>query len=161
MKNKKLITATVSQTTADAPEYEQPMPNFTEFEKGLREESSKRQARFVAMGFDKSKRQFTKLTDEVAQSDHWMKNEPIPFGLDLFPPASSLWFMRYSDLFYPNARGGPLWIDTPGSSTEYNYCEQKLKAYQAKGVRYTYVKPNEDVTDVQMRLDPILIKGNQ
>ncbi len=99
---------------------------------------------------------FTKISDLVAQSDHWCRNEPIPFGLEFFPHE---WFMRYSDLFYPSAKGGKLYIDTPMSATEIMYCERKLKAYHSKGVRYTYIISNEDAESVLMRLDPILPNG--
>ena len=102
-------------------------------------------------------RTFSKLSDEIAQSDHWMRNEPIPFGLDLFP--NEQWFMRYCDLFYPLAVGGPIYMDTPGNSTDVMYCEQKLLGYRSKGVRYTYLKANEDASGALMRLDPVLPKG--
>ncbi len=159
MKNPKLKTGKVLNQTAEPQEqYERGIAGYTDFEKNLREESVKKQGRYVALGFEQ-KRNFTKIPDQVAESDHWMKNEPIPYGLDLFP--HDLWFMRFSDLFYPHAKGGPLYIDTPGSPTEYAYCEKKLKAYQDKGVRYTFIKPNEDASDVAVRLDPMLPIGIQ
>ncbi len=128
-------------------------------EHDLKPEENKRHARYIALGMDKGNRKFSKIPDEVAQSDHWMRNEPIPHGLDLFPPDSSLWQMRYSDLFYPVAKGGPLYIDTPGSATEIMWCEQKMKAYHAKKVRYTYITAHDDASDVLMRLDPMLPIG--
>ncbi len=151
MKNSKVKAGRLSDGTSELAE---------DYEKELRNESKAKNARFIALGLDKGNRQFTKLSDEVAQSDHWVRNEPIKFGLDLFPPDRSLWQMRYSDLFYPNAKGGPLYIDTPGSSIEVMYCEQKLKAYQAKKVRYTYIKAHDDAADVLTRLDPMLPMGN-
>ncbi len=159
MKNPRMKTGLGRNQTAEPTEqYETGIAGYTDFEKALREESTKKQARYIALGFDK-RREFSKIPDQVAESDHWMKNEPIPHGLDLFPPDSNLWFMRFSDLFYPHAKGGPLYIDTPGSPTEYGYCDIKLKAYHSKGVRYTYIKPNEDAADVAIRLDPMLPMG--
>jgi hypothetical protein len=100
---------------------------------------------------------FSKISDDIAQSDHWMRNEPIPFGLELFPGEE--WFLRYADLFYPVAKGGPLYIDTPMSLTEIRYCERKIEAYRTKGVRYTYIKANEDASEASMRLDVDLPRG--
>jgi hypothetical protein len=107
------------------------------------------------------KKVFQKMPDEVAQSEYWVRNEPIPHGLDLFPPANNLWFMRYADLCYAHSKGGPLFIDTPGSSTEIMYCEAKLAAYRKKGIRYTYIKAHDEISDVLMRLDPMLPVGQR
>jgi len=101
---------------------------------------------------------FSKIADEVACSDHWVRNEPIPHGLDLFPQE---WFMRYSDLFYPVAKGGGIWIDTPSNGIDQDRAERKLQAYRKMGVRYTYIAANEGATEVLMRLDPVLPKGNE
>jgi hypothetical protein len=105
-----------------------------------------------------TRRQYSKITDEVADSDHYVRNEPIPFGLDLFP---NEWRMRYSDLFYPAAKGGGIYIDTPGAPWELVACAKKHEAYAAKGVRYTYVGPHEDAADVLMRLTNKLPAGSQ
>jgi len=113
-----------------------------------------RQKQTISLGLHKNSDKYSKVTDQIAMSDHWMRNEPIPGGLDLFPPDSHLYFMRFSDLFYPHAKDGPLYIDTPGSPTDIMYCEEKLKAYRKKGVRYTYVKANEGALEAMVRLDP-------
>ena len=139
MKNSKVKGTGMRSNTAELPNSSDPRLKVIALERG-----------------ENRVRLFSKVSDEVAQSDHWFKNEPIPFGLDLFP---NDWFMRYSDLFYPNAKGGPIHIDIPGSPTDIMYCERKLEAYRAKGVRYTYIKANEDASEALMRLDPVLPKG--
>lgn len=118
---------------------------------------SERQQQYVALQKVNGNRRFSKITDELAGSDHWCRNEPIPNGLELFPPDGYLWYMRFADLFYKYAQGGPLYIDTPGSASDIMFCEMKLKAYRAKGVRYTYVKANEDSIDAILRLDPMAL----
>ena len=94
-----------------------------------------------------------KIPDIIAGSDHCIRNEPIPFGMDIFPHE---WECRYSDLFYPVTK---TYIDTPTGPHEVERCERKLKAYKAKGVRYTYIADNEDVADVQLRLAKDLPNG--
>ncbi len=118
-------------------------------------EMASEQPRNINRGTAQIKR-FSKTPDAVAESDHWVRNEPIPFGLDLFPQE---WQLRYADLYYPVAQGGPIYIDTPVSATEVMYCERKLEAYRSKGVRYTYIKMHETPDDVRMRLHPVLPIG--
>lgn len=95
---------------------------------------------------------FSKISDSVAQSDHWFRNEPIPGGLDLFPMQ---WYMRYADLFYPLAVGGKLYIDTPMSGSDINFCKMKMAAYHKKGIRYTYIAQSDGPEEVLMRLDGV------
>lgn len=99
---------------------------------------------------------FSKLTDAVAQSDIYVRNEPIPFAMEFFPMD---WRMRYSDLYYPHAKGGGIYIDTPAAPYEIAMCEIKHKTYNAKGIRYTYVKSEESQAEVLARLNMILPKS--
>lgn len=102
---------------------------------------------------------YSKLTDCVAGSDIYSRNEPIPGAMDVFPMD---WRMRYSDLYYPHAKGGGIYIDTPSAPYEVIMCEIKHKTYSARGIRYTYVKSEESQADVLARLDacvPNLSKG--
>ncbi len=110
---------------------------------------------FVIMEKTQTQSKFSKMADMVADSAYWVRNEPIPFGLDLFPSAANLFFMRYADLFYKHATGGPIYIDTPGSQTEIAYCEKKLAAYKERGVRYTYIKAGDELSDIMMRIEPL------
>lgn len=92
---------------------------------------------------------FSKLTDAVADSDMYSRNEPMPNAMELFPMD---WRMRYSDLYYPYAKGGPIFIDTPSAPYEIEMCEIKYRTYSAHGVRYTYVKAEEGIAEVKARL---------
>lgn len=154
MRNPKVKGASIRNSTSESN------PETEEMVRQLKVESSAKQQKLIALNADGTRgpndprQKFTKIPDQLAQSDHWMRNEPIPHGLELFPPDSNLYHMRYSDLFYPYAKGGPLFIDTPGSLIEINYCEQKRLAYQKKEVRYTYILAQEDVTEAMLRLDP-------
>lgn len=101
-------------------------------------------------------RGLSKMPDQVAESDHWVRNEPIPGGLELFP---NEWDMRYSDLFYPVAHGGKLYIDTPMGGIQVAKCVRKLEAYRARGVRYTYITESDELGDVKLRLENGLPRG--
>ena len=92
---------------------------------------------------------FSKITDSAAQSDLYIRNEPIPFGKELFPQN---WRGQYSDLYYPNAMGGGIYIDMPMAPYDVTLCEQKHKAFSEKGVRYTYLKSNEGESELLARL---------
>lgn len=91
----------------------------------------------------------TIISDSVAASDIFHKNWPIAQGKKLFPDE---WRLQYSDLFYPYAEGGPLFIDTPGPH-DVQRCEKKFRAYAQAGVRYVYIKNGDSVNDVLMRLE--------
>ena len=156
MKNSKVKAYQVPSSSREGSRFEE-LDETDLFLSQTKQNSGDRQKRYIALGLDKVDKRFSKLSDVIAQSEHWVRNEPIPHGLDLFPANSSLWQMRYSDLFYAYAKGGPLYIDTPGSATEIMWCEQKLHAYRAKGIRYTYIKAGEDSIDVLLRLDPISV----
>ncbi len=95
---------------------------------------------------------FSKITDSAAQSDLYIRNEPIPFSKDLFPHN---WRCQYADLYYPNAKGGGIYIDMPIAPYDVTLCEQKHKALHAKGVRYTYLKSNEGEAELLARLPPL------
>ena len=155
MKNPKVKAANLKSRTSDpAGEFSPAERGYNDFDRELMEESKKRQARFVDLGLEAGKRKYSKTSEMLAQSDFAMKNEPIPHGLELFPPYNNLWFMRYANLYYPHAKGGPLYIDMPISRIEEKYCEKKLEAYRKKGIRYTYIKSGDDAYDAAMRLDP-------
>ncbi len=97
---------------------------------------------------------FSKITDAAAQSELYVRNEPIPFARDLFPVDQD-WRYRYADLYYPNAQGGGIYIDMPIAPYDVILCEKKYAAYHAKGVRYTYLLSNEGEANLLGRL-PVL-----
>ncbi len=92
---------------------------------------------------------FSKITDSAAQSDLYIRNEPIPFGRELFPQN---WRGQYADLYYPNAAGGGIYIDMPVAHYDVTLCEQKHQAFHEKGVRYTFLKSNEGEAELLARL---------
>lgn len=98
---------------------------------------------------------YSKVTDQVAQSDLWVRNEPIPFAKDIWPHD---WKYQYADLYYPNAMGGGIYMDIPGAPYEETMCEEKHRELSAKGVRYTYLKSNEGEAEMLSRL-PHLVMG--
>lgn len=159
MKNPKVKAGRLAAMTSEPSEQYEASSSYNDFDRALMEESKKRQQRFVDLGLDNKR--YSKATEMLAQSDFCMQNEPIPGGLEAFPAYNNMWFMRYADLYYPQAKGGPLYLDTPVSRAEIAVCEKKLQAYRARGVRYTYIAANEDATDAAMRLDPMsLPKGS-
>ena len=148
MKNTKVRASKIPAGTSDLP--------IDDLTTGVLGETPK--AQFVKMQ-GRLKRQYTKITDEIAQSDHWIRNEPIPFGLELFKVEQNLWYMRFADLCYPYSKGGKIYIDTPMSPIDVTYCKRKLEAYRAKGVRYTYIVANEGPEEALMRMHDVLPKG--
>jgi hypothetical protein len=103
----------------------------------------------------------TKTTDILAQDKFCVRNQPIPKGKELFPME---WRMQYSDLFYPHAPGGPLYIDMPVTTFDVALCERKIKVLREKGLRYTYLKPTDGHYEGILRLegqDPDKIKADQ
>lgn len=92
---------------------------------------------------------YTKITDAVAQSDFWVRNEPIPFAKSIWPHD---WKFQYADLYYPNAQGGGIYIDTPGAPYEVALCVEKHKELNKRGVRYTYLNINEGEAELLARL---------
>lgn len=156
MKNPKVkaIRSQNNRTAEPGEEFSIAERGYNDFDRELMEESKKRQARLVNLGTESGKRKYSKTSEMLAQSDFAMKNEPIPHGMELFPAYNNLWFMRYANLYYPHAKGGAMYIDTPISRIEEKYCEQKLAAYRKAGVRYTYIKSGDDASDAAMRLDP-------
>ncbi len=115
----------------------------------LREENTAESRLAKVVAADNRQKSFSKITDAVAQSDLWMRNEPIPFAKELWPHDFRF---QYADLYYPNARGGAIYIDTPGAPYEVTQCKIKHEKLHAKGVRYTYLGPNEGEAEMLARL---------
>jgi hypothetical protein len=92
---------------------------------------------------------FSKITDVAAQSELYLRNEPIPFAKDIWPHD---WRYQFADLYYPNALGGGIYIDMPIAPYDVTMCELKHSKLHAKGVRYTYLKSNEGHAELLSRL---------
>jgi len=70
-----------------------------------------------------------------------------------FPEDVKMW---HCDRVYPYAKGGALMFDEPQTEDAVRLCDLKLAALAKVGIRYTYVAPEEDVKDVQRRLDSVV-----
>jgi hypothetical protein len=96
-----------------------------------------------------TERMFTKVSDAIANSDVAIRNWKIPNSNELFP---NEFRMQYTDLYYPYADGGPLFIDTPAMPHDIKRCERKLETLKKTKVRYTYVASGENEDIARARL---------
>jgi len=78
----------------------------------------------------------TLLPDRLAQDGFWVRNQAIPKGKELFPLE---WRMQYVDVFYPHAKGGPLYIDQPNNDWEVAMCKRKYEVLRKLNIRYVYM----------------------
>lgn len=115
------------------------------------------QAERVSAGSSRNQR-FSKITDSAAQSDLWVRNEPIPGAKALWPYDYKY---QYCDLYYPNAVGGGIYIDLPGAPYEVTLCKAKHDKLNPMGIRYTWLASNESQADLLARLPPDLPKGDE
>lgn len=134
MKNTKLKTGAVETKTAELQTQETTQEKMSKIEAAVQRS-----------------RAFSKVTDCAAQSDLWMKNEPIPLSKEIWPHDHH-WRYHYCDLYYPNAKGGAMYIDLPSAAYEVSLCEEKHRELFKKGVRYTYLKANEGEAELLARL---------
>lgn len=54
--------------------------------------------------------------------------------------------LRTVDKYYPGAKGGPLYADEPVTEEDEKDCVRKAKALKSEGLRYIWVKTNDDGT---------------
>jgi hypothetical protein len=115
-----------------------------------KEEKRKTETPVVKAVGSKVNPQFSKLTDIIAGDSMHFINYQIPKGLELFPMD---WKMRLVDLFYPYAKGGPLYIDFPVGPAEIEKCKEKRIALNKLGARYVFILGQDTEGDIRFRLE--------
>lgn len=105
---------------------------------------------------------FTKTVDIVADSELHYRNHKIPKSSENFPID---YRMQFADLYYPYAKGGPLYIDQPSNPHDVALCERKFKrlekheGFREYGLtkdqieqglrnRYAYMRPGDNATAI-------------
>lgn len=95
---------------------------------------------------------FSRLPDQLAGSDLSFRNWQVPGAMTIFPSERD-WNCRFCNLYYPHAKGGPLFIDLPSIDYDVERCERKSEAFSKRGIRYTFIKNNEGLTEGLERLE--------
>jgi len=139
MKNPKIKATTIAPGSSEVTSTASLKEGDTEGEKQKKIETASVRAR-----------SYTKLPDMIAESDIVVRNWKIPKGAEMFPTE---WRMQFADLYYPYAKGGPLFVDTPALEHDAVRCERKLEVLKKHGIRYTFVRTGETFADAMARLD--------
>ena len=89
------------------------------------------------------------MTDEIAESSFCYLNFTVSQLKDYFPQNRDLFHV---DKYYPYAKGGPLFIDTPRFVPEIDLCELKKVAMKELKLRYLAITPQMDLGDCLLEL---------
>jgi len=95
------------------------------------------------------RKSFNLLPDKIAQDSFYMRNQEIPTMKKAFPFD---WKMHFSDLFYPYASDGPLYIDVPQTTHDLEICKKKYDALEPTGINYVYITKEDNENSVLQRL---------
>lgn len=87
--------------------------------------------------------------DLLANDFEFYRNRQIPCLNELYPSMPWKWSV---DLFYPNAEGGPLWVDEPNSNEECNALRVREKFLRERGFRYVILDPLKTSVDDEVEL---------
>lgn len=87
------------------------------------------------------RRDLLSLTDRLAGDRFYYRNHYYAGGDAAFPGRDNE-KLRRVDKYYPNAQGGPLFIDEPRFPSEIALCEKKKAILESQGVRYMILDRN-------------------
>lgn len=90
------------------------------------------------------------VPDQVADDIVYYRNEHVKALAEAFPADKD---MMYVDRFYPNAKGGPLYIDSPATRLEEKNCLEKAHVMLKAKLRYAFVLPGDFLEDVLKRME--------
>jgi hypothetical protein len=77
------------------------------------------------------------LAERIAESSIFFRSWYYPGGIEAFPYRADLMVV---DMYFPNAKGGPLCIDIPQDEESLRACEIKAHVVKKKN-RYLVIKP--------------------
>lgn len=89
------------------------------------------------------------VQDQLANDFMCYRNEQVQVLKEQFPYDRE---MHYVDRFYPHAKGGPLYLDSPQMKHEEKRCEKKAHVMLEAGLRYAFVLPTDYLEDVLERI---------
>lgn len=89
------------------------------------------------------------LAQQIADSNFEYVNWIWPEGKDKFPHDFRMWSV---DKYFPEAKGGPLLMDTPRFESEITKCHQKASALHELGYRYLILTPDMSFEDAMLTL---------
>jgi hypothetical protein len=93
---------------------------------------------------------FITFSDCLAQSVDYIMNVKWDLGDVNYPNSPE---MRTVNKFYPNAKGGPLYVDEPNDEQNATRCYEKQTKMRKLGLRYVVIEKNMGLYDVQMQLE--------
>ena len=100
-----------------------------------------------------SKEQMESVHNQLAEDFQYFRNELVECLAEEFPYDRDL---QYVDRYYPNAKGGPLYIDSPQTKYEEEACQKKAHSMLGAGLRYCFILPGEYLEDVLKRFERVL-----
>lgn len=89
------------------------------------------------------------LAEKVALHRLYERNKHVIFLKEAHPHRPYLWT---TDLYFPYASGGPLYIDEPQMAPDILESEMKTKAMKAAGYRFLIIKPKMTYEDCMTEL---------
>lgn len=89
--------------------------------------------------------ELTSVADKIAGDVFHYKNWYYPNSRIYFPEHGEL---RFVEKYYPNAKGGPLYVDEPLFEADITDCYKKLPALKDQGLRYVIIKPGQTIDNV-------------
>ena len=96
---------------------------------------------------------FLTVEDNLADDCVYYRNEKVACLEAQFPYDKD---MIYVDRYYPHAKCGPLYIDSPATRAEQSKCEQKAHVMLDAGLKYAFILPGEFLEDVIKRMGHVL-----
>ena len=89
------------------------------------------------------------LAERIAFHRLYERNKHVGFLKEAHPTRPYLWTV---DLYFPYAKGGPLWIDEPCLSPDVIDSEERKKVMEKMGLRFLIVKPKMTYEDCMTEL---------
>lgn len=89
------------------------------------------------------------MSAQISGSTTYSRNWKFKNADKLFPNEP---LMRRVDKCFPYATGGMLLIDEPTTDRDVADCQRKADALKKEGIRYCYIKQDDEFEDVMKRL---------
>jgi hypothetical protein len=93
---------------------------------------------------------FETLTEKIARSRTCYQNKEPEVLREAFPDKPWLWVV---DLYYPNAEGGPLFVDYPHSPYNVKESMQKAVVLKKHNIRFLFLQPDDTIETAYIQLE--------
>lgn len=97
---------------------------------------------------------FVTVSDQIAESKIFYRNWKWPKCYEVFPNSLHA-AKRFVTKYYPNAVGGPLYVDEPRTPKEKQDALEKQKILRKQGIRHIIVDGETDYFKALEQLDPM------